>query len=82
MAKVFQILLILCLIFPSIIHADTNTESLKLAFIKEGYLWIKSGEETEKITDKKATYNYPPQWSFDGKMLLYQKETQVFIILP
>lgn len=74
MAKVVQILLIVCLIFPSIIHADTNTESLKLAFIKDGYLWIKNGEETEKITDKIATYHYPPQWSFDGKMLLYQKE--------
>ena len=28
----------------------------------------------EKLTEEKATYNYPPQWSFDGKMLLYQKE--------
>ena len=74
MAKVVQILLILCLIFPSIIHADTNTESLKLAFIKDGYLWIKNGEETEKITDKKATYHYPPQWSFDGKCFSTKKK--------
>lgn len=74
MAKLFHILVILCLISPSIIHAEANTESVKVAFIKDGYLWLKTNDKTEKLTDEKATYNYPPQWSFDGKMLLYQKE--------
>jgi hypothetical protein len=74
MAKLFHILVILCLIFPSIIHAETNTESVKVAFIKDGYLWLKVNDKKEKLTDKKATYHYSPQWSYDGKMLLYQKE--------
>ncbi|MDS9471189.1 TolB domain-containing protein [Sporosarcina pasteurii] len=37
-------------------------------------MWIIVDEDEQKITDERATYNYPPQWSFDGKMLLYQKE--------
>lgn len=74
MAKLFHFLIVLCLIFPSTIYAETTTSSVKVAFIRDGYLWIKDNNKEEKITDKKATYNYPPSWSSDGKMLLYQKE--------
>ena len=74
MAKLFHILMILCFISSSIISAETNTSSVKVAFIRDGYLWIKIDEKEEKLTEEKATYNYPPLWSFDGKMLLYQKE--------
>lgn len=74
MAKVFYTLLILFLIFPSFIHAETKTENVKLAYSKDGHLWVEIGDKKEKITDEKGIFNYPPQWSFDGEMLLYQKE--------
>ena len=44
MAKLFQILMILCLISPPIVSAETNTSSVKVAFIRDGYLWIKVDE--------------------------------------
>jgi hypothetical protein len=74
MAKLFHILIILCLISPTIFHAEPTASSGKVAFIKDGFLWIKENDKIEMLTDKKALYNFPPQWSFDGKMLLYQKE--------
>ncbi|MET0785254.1 MAG: TolB domain-containing protein, partial [Paenisporosarcina sp.] len=75
MAKLVYFLFILCLIFPSIVSAKVHDERVKVAFIKDDYLWVQINDKIEKLTDKKATYRYPPQWSFDGKMLLYQKET-------
>ncbi len=74
MKKIVQILMVLCFIFPPLIHAETNTSNVKIAFIRDGYLWLKVDDKEEILTKEKATYNYPPQWSFDGKMLLYQKE--------
>ena len=38
MTKILQILMILCLFF-SLIHAETNTSNVKVAFIRDGYLW-------------------------------------------
>jgi len=80
MKKIIQLLMILCLIAPSLIHAQTNTSDVKIAFIRDGYLWLKVDDKEVKITKEKAKYNYPPQWSFDGKMLLYQKEVAGNII--
>ncbi|HSO57816.1 MAG TPA: TolB domain-containing protein [Paenisporosarcina sp.] len=76
MAKLLHILVILCLVSPSIIHANSelNDPSVKVAFIKDGFLWIQENDKKEVLTDKKAVYTSSPQWSFDGKMLLYQKE--------
>ncbi|MFJ7935820.1 TolB domain-containing protein [Sporosarcina sp. NPDC096371] len=82
MTKLIRILIVFCLIFPPIIHAKTNTSSVKIAFIRDGYLWVKMDDKEVKITKEKGTYNYPPQWSFDGKMLLYQKEVAGNIIDP
>lgn len=80
MKKLFFVLIILCFNYPSFAHADTNISGVKVAFIRDGYVWIKENDKEEKITEKKATYNYPPSWSFDGKMLLYQKEVPGNII--
>jgi len=80
MKKIVQILMILCLFAPYLIHAETNTSKVKIAFTRDGYLWLKVDDTEEKLTIEKATYNYPPQWSFDGKMLLYQKEVAGNII--
>ncbi|TQR15645.1 TolB domain-containing protein [Psychrobacillus soli] len=74
MAKILQLLIIFCLLSPSIIRAETDTSSVKVAFERDGYLWIKANNKEMKIMNEKATYNYPPEWSFDGKMILYQKE--------
>ncbi len=74
MKKIVQLLMVLCLLAPSLIHAQTNTSDVKIAFIRDGHLWLKVDDKEVKLTKEKATYNYPPQWSFDGKMLLYQKE--------
>lgn len=71
--KLIQILFILCLISPSMVHARSNDLPVKVAFTRDGYLWIKIDGNEEKITDDKAIFSYPPQWSSDGKMLLYQK---------
>jgi hypothetical protein len=73
MFKRIHIVMIFCLMFPSIIYADTNSSSVKVAFVRDGYLWMKIDDEEQQLTAKKATYDYPPQWSHDGHMLLYQK---------
>ncbi len=39
-----------------------------------GFCGLKKMIDIEMLTNKKASYSYSPQWSFDGKMLLYQKE--------
>ena len=74
MARFFHILIILCLIFPSFITSEANASSIKVAFIRDGYLWIKIDEKEQVLTDEKAIYPYPPLWSFDGNMILYQKK--------
>ena len=74
MAKLFHVLVIFFLISPSYINTETNIADVKLAFIRDGYVWLKENNIEEKLTTDKATYNSPPLWSFDGKKLLYQKE--------
>ncbi len=74
MKKLVLALMIFCLFSPTSIHAETASSEIKITFSRDGYLWIKEGETERRITEQKALYNYPPQWSFDGKMILYQKE--------
>ena len=79
MAKLFHTLVILCLIIPSIIYSERNASSVKVAFIRDGYLWVKIVDKEEVLTVEKATYPYPPLWSFDGNMFLYQKEVEELV---
>lgn len=74
MKRIVLALMIFCLISPTSMHAETAISKMKITFSRDGYLWIKEGETERRITEQKALYNYPPQWSFDGKMILYQKE--------
>ncbi|MFJ8064029.1 TolB domain-containing protein [Psychrobacillus sp. NPDC096426] len=76
MSKLLYLLIIFCLIFPAAIYAETNTLGVKVAFVRDGYVWIKDNGIEEKITDKQAVYNYPPSWSFDGTLILYQKNVR------
>ena len=80
MKKLLHFIIIALLIFPPITSAETNTSRVKVAFIRDGYLWIKVNDKEEILTEDKAIYSYAPQWSFDGKMLLYQKEVTGNII--
>ena len=80
MMRFLHILLMISLFLSSTVHAETNTPSVQIAFVRDGYLWLKTEDKEEKLTDGKAVFPYPPQWSFDGKMLLYQKEVTGSII--
>ncbi|NMD70901.1 TolB domain-containing protein [Bacillus sp. DNRA2] len=64
-------ILIICISNVSVGHAATP--SLLIAFEKEGFLWIEMNGKQEKITTERAEFSYPPQWSYDGQWLLYQK---------
>ncbi|AOV09182.1 TolB domain-containing protein [Sporosarcina ureilytica] len=66
--------MVIFLTFSASLHSEAKPHLVKLAFIRDGHLWIKMDDHEQKITDESATYNYPPKWSFDGKMLLYEKE--------
>ncbi|MEH7349451.1 TolB family protein [Gottfriedia acidiceleris] len=67
-------LIVVCLIFPNFSYAETTTNSLKIAFIRDGYVWTKLNNKEEKITKAKGVYSNQPEWSFDGNYLMYQKE--------
>ena len=80
MLRFLHILLMISLFLSSTVHAETNTSSVQIAFVRDGYLWLKTEDKEEQLTDGKAVFPYPPQWSFDGRMLLYQKEMTGSII--
>ena len=61
------------MIFPAIIHGKYNQFGSKSSVCSRRHLWVKINDKEEKLTAKKASYDYPPQWSHDGNMLLYQK---------
>lgn len=72
-------LCIFCFILTSlsgdaIAYAANNP--VKIAFEKDGFLWIQTDGKDEKITTDTAQFPYPPQWSHDGRWLLYQKQVQ------
>ncbi|WP_342543543.1 TolB domain-containing protein [Paenisporosarcina sp. FSL H8-0542] len=79
MVKLIHMLVIFCFLSPSISNATPTDSTVKVAYIKDGFLWINDKGLDKKVTDQKSNYPYPPQWSFDGKMLLYQKEVRATI---
>lgn len=73
MYKSLVLTMILLFQFPLLIHANINDiNALKAAFIREGNLWIIHNGEELKITESGQVYD--PQWSHDGKWVLYQIE--------
>ncbi|WP_179874345.1 TolB family protein [Bacillus sp. AFS002410] len=70
----FIFITIICLILPTFSHAETTDPALKIAFIRDGFVWVKINNKEEKITKVKGVYSEQPQWSFDGSYLMYQKE--------
>lgn len=74
MKKQFFIVFIIFLLLPSFPTAEPIDASLKMAYIKDGFLWTMMNGRKEKITKKPGHYPYAPQWSHDGKWILYQIE--------
>lgn len=82
MRKSFIIIFSLIFIFPITSQAEQSSPSIKVAFVRDGYLWIKADNKEIKLSKQKSKYPVPPQWSHDGKMLLYQKETKGLDTVP
>ncbi|WP_231594061.1 hypothetical protein [Cytobacillus firmus] len=74
-----KLILLLCcflLIIPLDAWGDTAENHLQAAFIRNGYLWIKTGAAEEQITAEPAKFTNTPKWSYDGQWLLYEKKSQ------
>jgi Tol biopolymer transport system component len=71
MRKWLCMFMIFVILVPELAKAETT---LKVAFIRDGYLWTLINGMEEKVTTEAATYHYDPQWSHDGKLILYQIE--------
>lgn len=74
-----KLILLLCcflLIIPSEAWGDKAENGLQASFIRNGYLWIKTGEAEEQITAEPGEFTNTPKWSYDGQWLLYEKEAQ------
>jgi hypothetical protein len=56
------------------LRAQASFENIKVAFSKDGHLWINTNGKDEKITKETASYPYPPSWSHDGEWIVYMKE--------
>ncbi|USK52274.1 TolB domain-containing protein [Bacillus sp. CMF12] len=76
MRKLFLLLWCFLLIIPSEAWGDTGENNLQAAFIRNGYLWLKTGNVEEQITTEPAKFNTTPKWSYDGQWLLYEKEAK------
>ncbi len=74
MKKTIWILLCIILILPNLAKAGTIDDKVKVAFFRGGFLWTKINGKEEKITKTAAKYYFRPQWSHDGKWILYQVE--------
>ncbi|EKN66009.1 TolB domain-containing protein [Neobacillus bataviensis LMG 21833] len=78
MKKQLCLLLIFLLLLPTgLANAEpVNVNSVKAAFVRDGFLWTKINGKEEKITKEPGKYDYPPQWSPDGKWIAYQVEAK------
>ncbi|MFJ5715875.1 TolB family protein [Neobacillus sp. NPDC093127] len=79
MKKQVCLFVIFLLLMPRILaNAEPFNESnLKVAFVRNGFLWIKINGKEEKITNRKNKYDYQPQWSHDGKWIAYEVESKM-----
>ncbi|MDP4085923.1 MAG: TolB domain-containing protein [Bacillota bacterium] len=75
MKKVYiSLLCFLILVSPQLTNAEKAIPT-KLAFIRDGFLWVKIDNHEERITNETARFSAPPEWSYDSNWLLYQIET-------
>ncbi|WP_191562482.1 PD40 domain-containing protein [Metabacillus idriensis] len=70
--KIKLIMLLACFFSaPQLFHAQQTLKPLNAAFIRDDNLWIKANQSEERLTNIGNISS--PQWSFDGRKLLYQK---------
>jgi hypothetical protein len=74
MKKTLALLLMFLMLVPISAKAETPESKVKVAFIRDGFLWTKINGKEEKITKEPSKRMDPPQWSHDGKWILYQFE--------
>jgi hypothetical protein len=74
MKKPFLLVLIFLILLPNLATAKPINENVKVAFVRDGFLWTKINGKEEQITKEHARYPFSPQWSYDGKWILYQVE--------
>ncbi|MDF1510493.1 PD40 domain-containing protein [Robertmurraya sp. DFI.2.37] len=67
----FITVFILALSLTNLANA-AHLKDMKAAFIRDGNLWILVNQQEKQITHSGKIYQ--PQWSHDGKWILYQKE--------
>ncbi|WP_223595717.1 TolB family protein [Neobacillus bataviensis] len=74
MKKYFWILIVLILLVPNMAHAAPIENKVKVAFYRDGFVWLKMNGKETRITKEPSEHSYQPQWSHDGKWILYQIE--------
>jgi hypothetical protein len=80
MRKWFCFILAFIMMFPTIVNAEVFEKKVNVAFTRDGFLWTKINGKEEKITKEVSQFPFPPQWSHDGKWILYVKESKKRII--
>ncbi|WP_261129417.1 translocation protein TolB [Bacillus sp. Marseille-Q3570] len=65
--------ILVCFINPLVAFGEMSP-SLKAAFVRDGNLWIKKGNDERQVTKGRKVAN--PRWSSDGKWLAYFEENQ------
>lgn len=76
MHKLFLLLWCFLLIIPSAAWGNTGENKVQAAFIRNGFLWLKTENIEEQITAEPAKFTNTPKWSYDGQWLLYEKEAK------
>ena len=80
MMRFLHILLMISLFLSSTVHAETNTSSVKIAFVRDGYLWLKTEDKEEKLTDEKPFSLTLPNGHLTEKCCFIRKEVPGSII--
>lgn len=77
MRKGLCFLLAVLMIFQVNIATAKSDPILKVAFTRDGYLWIKENTVEKQITLEKNISN--PTWSYDGAWIAFQKNEEIWV---
>jgi dipeptidyl aminopeptidase/acylaminoacyl peptidase len=74
MKKLILLVLTFLMLLPGFAYAEHDNDKVMVAFVRDGFLWTKINGKEEKVTKEAAKYPTSPQWSHDGKWILYEVE--------